>query len=72
VKEATMGRRLLIVFLAIGAVLGFAAGIRGVHHHGGHWSHWHHREELEAHVADVCLAAARRATAVETPKASPD
>ncbi len=55
-----MKRKLLIVLLGVGTILGFSTGFASMSHH------WHHRAEQrraawEAHVAEVCVGAARRA-----------
>lgn len=66
-----MGHRALKALLVIGLVVGLMAGFRSWHHHGhlhGGWhGHGHHgfghygqRDDLERHVADVCVEAARR------------
>jgi hypothetical protein len=55
-------RKLLIILLALGAVLGFTAGFARLwhfHHGGGHYG-WHRGERLEQRVADVCVEAAER------------
>ena len=64
-----MARRFLMFVLAIGAVMGFASGIRALCWHS--WGHggpgpgaWHgpfgHHREFEEHVADVCARSAER------------
>lgn len=55
-----MKRKLLIVLLGLGTILGFSTGFASMSHR------WHHHAEQrraawEAHVADVCVDAARRA-----------
>ncbi len=52
-----MKRKLLIALFSIGTIGGFASA-------GAHWSRHHqrHRQALEAHVARICVDAARAAT----------
>ena len=53
-----MRRRILIVLLSIGTVVGFTHGFM---------QHRAHRGEFERHVADVCVDAARHAPATTAP-----
>ncbi|MBX3273930.1 MAG: hypothetical protein KF729_26940 [Sandaracinaceae bacterium] len=55
-----MKRKLLIAGLGLGTFLGFASGFASL---GACWQHRaeHRRAAFEAHVADVCVEAARRA-----------
>jgi hypothetical protein len=61
-----MGRKVLMVVLALGAVGGFAAGFARLCHGGyGHWGHGPggregRRAEFERHIADTCTEAAKR------------
>jgi hypothetical protein len=50
-----MGRKFVMVLLAVGAVAGFANGCRQMRHH-----HQARRNAFERHVAAVCVDAARR------------
>lgn len=50
-----MRRKILVVLLALGAVLGFASAARHAMPH--------RREAFERHIADVCTDAALRAAA---------
>ena len=61
-----MRRKFWAVILGIGAIAGFAAGFRSMHHMGydacgcsGFGPHGR-RAAFEAHVADVCTQAAER------------
>ncbi|MBO6937476.1 MAG: hypothetical protein JJ863_21060 [Deltaproteobacteria bacterium] len=66
-----MKRRLLIVLFGFGTIAGFGSA-------GAHWSRHHHRhrQAFEAHVARVCVDAARAATearpAPPPPEARPE
>ena len=51
-----MKRRLLIVLLGAGTVLGYGAGFASMR-----WHAHHRRAALERHVADTCVDAALRA-----------
>jgi hypothetical protein len=57
-------RKLLIVLLALGAIVGYGAGFARLFHHGFHHGPGHHafhgREHFEQRVADVCVEAAER------------
>ena len=61
-----MGRKFLMVLLALGAVGGFASGFAHLCHGG--WSHYAERpggrfdrqSDFERHVADTCTDAALR------------
>lgn len=52
-----MRRRILIAVLAFGTVGGFASGFASMRCHGGR------QQTFEEHVADVCVAAAKRQAA---------
>lgn len=57
-------RRLLAILLGFGALAGFASGVHSIRHHAGpfrHGPHGHHAR-FEAHVAEVCLRAAEKAS----------
>lgn len=56
-----MARKFLIVLLSIGAIGGFAAGFRRLHHghHGAGPGAWAHHP-YEERVADLCVRAAER------------
>ena len=59
-----MKRRILIGLLGLGTVFGFSTGFASVSHS------WHHRAErrqahFEAHIAEVCVDAARRGERVD-------
>lgn len=55
-----MKRRFLIAMLGLGTFLGFASGFTSMGAHM-HQQHEARRAAFEAHVADVCVDAARRA-----------
>ncbi|MFZ5895729.1 MAG: hypothetical protein ACOY0T_32025 [Myxococcota bacterium] len=60
-----MRRKFWAVLLGIGAIAGFAAGFRSLHHMGYSpcgcgWGPGARRANFEAHVADVCTEAAER------------
>lgn len=50
-----MKRRILIVLLGAGTVLGYGAGFASMRWHGQH-----RRAAFERHVAETCVDAARR------------
>lgn len=52
--------RLLVAALAIGTVVGFVGGAKSLHRR-----HHHHQQSFEAHVADVCVRAAREVQSEE-------
>ena len=52
-----MKRKLLIVLLGLGTIGGFASGFASMHCHGDR------QQTFEEHVADVCVAAAKRQAA---------
>lgn len=71
-----MKRKILMVVLGLGAIAGFAAGFARLCHGPGHWGHGGWRSErhaaFEKRVADVCTAAALRASKAEpAPGAKP-
>lgn len=57
-----MARRLVIVLLGVGAVLGFGFGIARLSYgyHFGHYGYGSQRAEFEAHIAEVCTKAASK------------
>ena len=59
-----MKRRLLIGLFTFGTIAGFGSGIASMAWWHGHHAH-QRRAALEAHVADLCVGAARRAQADE-------
>jgi hypothetical protein len=58
-----MRRRILIVVLALGTVLGFVGFIARLHHGPGAGGWPARRAAFERHVADICADAALRAKA---------
>jgi hypothetical protein len=58
-----MKRRLLLIALAFGTVAGYTSAAFQHQHHRYHHAERH--RAFEEHVADVCVAAARRQSASE-------
>lgn len=65
-----MKRTFLIAALSFGTLFGFGTGFAslGWHHHRAHDAH---RRAFEAHIADVCVEAARRAQPGQASPAHP-
>ena len=60
-RNRIMNRRILAFILALGGVLGIAAGFASHRHHRGFYGHGtERRAAFEAHVADVCTRAAEK------------
>lgn len=57
-----MRRPLLVFLLGLGALTGFASGLRELH-----WHHWARRAAFERHVAELCVDAARSGQVPATP-----
>ncbi len=55
-----MRRRLLIVVLALGTVLGFGAGFASLHHRGCGYRGGYGRAGFEDRVSELCAEAALR------------
>lgn len=59
-----MRRKIWIVLLSLGVIVGFGAGFARLHHyrHHGHWGSGHpgRHAAFERHVAEVCTQAAAK------------
>jgi len=61
-----MRRPFLLLFLGLGALVGFGSGVRQLR-----WHQWARRAAFERHVAQVCVDAARSGQAPGGPGQGP-
>jgi hypothetical protein len=61
-----MRRPFLLLFLGLGALVGFGSGVQQLR-----WHHWARRAAFERHVAQVCVDAARSGQAPSGPGRGP-
>lgn len=64
-----MRRKIVIVLLSLGTILGYAHGFRSLRHGG---CHRERRQSFEQHVASLCVDAARRGDATQAGAPPPE